>query len=190
MKAPAALLLLICVIGHSPANACSCAPKRESSLGVIQQALRDADVVFVVKLREVKHVDRTEGVNVIGVKWESVTEDARFVVLEMFKGDYLVGQPVLFRGVISAGSCSVAARNDPMWMEEIVQPGEAGIPATFSDTWLVFAGGEEPLALDMCTRSQPLNFADAQQDLQFLRERAKKAPHQHLQPAPAPDIRR
>ena len=169
-----ALVLLIVIVCPS-AFACSCPPKRESSLGVVQQALNEAEWVFVAKIREVRQYDhKPDGpAGNPDPRYFSLTEEVRFVVLEVFKGDLFVGQPVLIRQEIARGLCAMSARNDPLWIEEIVSP-EVSIPASISDTWLIYSSGPEPFDLNSCARTTPVNFLGAKQDLEFLRELQKK----------------
>lgn len=166
------LMMLIAVISPT-AFACSCPPKRESNLGVVQEALNDADWVFVAKIREVRQYDHEQHGPAPDPHFISLTEEVRFVVLEVFKGDLFVGQPALIRQELQPGRCAMSARNDPVWIEEIVAPEEA-MPARISDTWLVYASGPEPFQLDSCARTVPVDFPDAKQDLGFLRELQKK----------------
>jgi hypothetical protein len=177
MRVPHSVLaaMLLITIACPPASACSCPPTRESNLGVVQEALNDATWVFLAKVRDVRQYDFKQlgPLENPDPHWISVTEDVRFVVLEVFKGELFVGQPVMIRNEYAPGSCAMTARNDPMWIEEIVAP-DVGMPARISDTWLIYSRSAEPVELNSCTRTVPVDFAEAKQDLGYLRELQKK----------------
>ena len=168
-------LVLLIASACPPALACSCPPRRESNLGVVQEALNDATWVFVAKIRDVKQydVEQLGSLENPDPRQVSLTEDVRMVVLEVFKGDLLVGQPVLIRNPYYAGHCIMTARNDPLWIEEIVAP-EVSMPARISDTWLIYSSRPEPFELDSCTRTVPVDFPEATRDLGYLRELQRK----------------
>jgi hypothetical protein len=179
MKGFAALMLLMVVAVQPRAVACSCAKiRQESNLGVVQEALNDSAAVFVAKARRVDQHSREPLPGLLNSPdpgHVSLIEDVQFVVLEVFKGDVLVGQPVMVRNEYAPGSCARTVRNDPVWVIEVVSP-EVTMPATVSDTWLIFADEREPWVLHQCSRSWPVNFPEAQDDLRFLRELQKKVP--------------
>lgn len=51
-------------------------------------------------------------------------EDASFVVTEVFRGKYKVGELVRVCSMIGVGLCGRSARNDPPWLEEVSKPPE------------------------------------------------------------------
>lgn len=177
MTVPHRLVPLVVLIAMAcpPVFACSCPPPRDSNLGVVQEALNDATWVFVAKIRDVTHYDQKQlgSLENPDPRQVSLMEDARMVVLEVFKGDLYVGQPVLIRNEYEPGRCTLTARNDPVWVEELVAP-EVMMPATISDIWLIYSDRAEPFELHSCRRTVPVDFPEAQRDLGFLRELQKK----------------
>jgi hypothetical protein len=166
---PASLtvFLLLTLALTARADACSCAPFKGTPREVAQAALDSADAVFVAKLRRtVVAPDPQES--------RMLVEDALFVVVEVIKGDLLLGQPVHVHQVVSDGSCGMSSTNDPVTWEDVVQPATEGspgivMPATFSKEWLIYAHGAEPYQLSSCSRSAPLNMG-GEEELKLLRE--------------------
>lgn len=155
----------------SPARACSCALFNGTEQQQVQKSLNAADLVLVAKIRRVAQTTSFEYPD-----WPVVTEETQLVVLEVLKGsdNYFAGQPLVSRTQVARGMCGLSIRNDPGWMMEI--QGEAEIPVAFTDTWLIYAYGTEPIQLSMCMRSLPLNIVNAQRDLELLRQLLDKVP--------------
>jgi hypothetical protein len=166
------ITLAVVVVGlQSPVQACSCALYRGSEEEQARQSFDSAEAVLVAKIREVSQtVDTTYPDSPV------TTEVVRFVVLEVLKGhnEFSAGQPLVTRSTVSRGACGVPARNEPGWIMD-VQNG-LDVPIRFSDTWLIYAHGMEPLQLSMCTRSLPLNIVNAQRDLAYLRRLLGREP--------------
>jgi hypothetical protein len=151
------------------AFACSC----ELSGGLteeeqIESEFSAADAVIVAKVVSTKlslhQKDRT------GRYW---IEDASFVVSEVLKGTYKVGESVRVRSMLGGGSCGRSARNDPPWLETTSDsPAQSGqvvlTAAVFSDEWLIYARGAEPYELSICSRSFPMDLRGGS-DAEYIR---------------------
>lgn len=154
------------------AEACSCALYKGTPLEQVEQALYEADAVFVAKLRHsVVNPDPEEPLTLV--------EDAMFVVVEVIKGHLLLAQPIRIHQMVSAGTCGMSSTNDPPHMIEIIQttgnPDDSiEMPVTYSKEWLIYASGAEPWVLSMCGRSAPMSHG-GEEELKMLRELVHKS---------------
>jgi hypothetical protein len=150
----------------APALACNAPPPKGTDAEQAQAAYDGADFVFVAKLRS-----RSLTLPLSPLEW--LHERAQLVVLEVFKGDLLVGQPVVFYTDVQ--NCGVSLINDPMWIVNI-DYAEAPVRATpVSDTWLLFVNGREPFSLSINNyRSKPVNLVRG--DIDYLRKMPRRLP--------------
>jgi len=138
----------------------------------VEQALYDADAVFVARLRH-------STVNPDPEDPLTLVEDAMFVVTEVIKGHLLLAQPIRIHQMVSGGTCGMSSTNDPPHVMDFFQttgnPDDSvEVPATFSREWLIYAEGAEPWTLNQCTRSAPMNLG-GEEDLKLLRELVHKS---------------
>ena len=163
-------LLMVALV--SRADACSCALYKGTPLEQVEQALYDADAVFVAKLRHsVVNPDPEDPLTLV--------EDAMFVVVEVIKGHLLLAQPIRIHQMVSAGTCGMSSTNDPPHVMEVIQttgnPDDSvEMPVAYSREWLIYAHGAEPWVLSMCGRSSPMNLG-GEEDLRILRELVHKS---------------
>jgi hypothetical protein len=166
-------LALLAVVFTSRAEACSCMIQKGTRAEQVLEALNDAGVVFVARLRSSKLTPDKRYP-------EMTREDAQFVVIEVIRGPLFLGQPILVQQDIGSGACARSSTNDPVWMEDIVKPANgdnppASEPTKFSKEWLIYSNGPGPYELSQCSRTAPLDVG-GNEDLKILREFVKHPP--------------
>ena len=173
MKIAISLCMPLLMLSLAPrADACSCRMYQGTQLEQVEQALWDADAVFVARLRH-------STVNPDPEDPLTLVEDAMFVVVEVIKGHLLLGQPIRIHQMVSGGTCGMSSTNDPPhFMESIQTTGDPDdsieMPMTLSKEWLIYAEGAEPWGLNHCTRTAPMNLG-GEEDLKLLRELVHKS---------------
>jgi hypothetical protein len=150
----------------SSALACSWPPPKGTEAEQTQAAYDGAEYVFVAKLR-------SRSLAMPSSPSESIHENAQLVVLEVFKGDLLVGQPVSIRTNLQ-DSCGVSLINGPAWIQENDFPQRPSRAMYFSDTWLLYVTGREPFAVAIYSRSRPVNLVRG--DIDVLRQMPRRLP--------------
>jgi hypothetical protein len=156
-----AILLIGLVVIPNQALACSCMPMRS-----VTASYGEATAVFQGKVisRSLEPDRDNKGNPEAGY----FVEHAAFVVERAWKGTR-VGQVIRVRSHVGPGVCGISCRNDPPWMlDRPTKKGSLGVPAKISDEWLIFAEGQEPFEISMCTRSTPLNIWTAHEDIENL----------------------
>jgi hypothetical protein len=126
------------------AVACSCPPP-----GSIQAALRHSTLVVLA------HAISIEQHPIPG---DSVSETATFKVLESWKGPYRRGATLPIRSDIGPGPCGMSARNDPPWLDGIDPATHATTHPHISGLWIIYAAGQKPYQISMCSRSTPYEY--------------------------------
>ncbi len=161
-----ALVVMFSFAPIAPAMACNAPPPRGTDAEQAQAAYDGADFVFVAKLRS-----RSLTLPLSPLEW--LHERAQLVVLEVFKGDLLVGQPVVFYTDVQ--NCGVSLVNDPMWAVSFDVAPELERPVPFSDTWLFYVVGREPFSVSINNyRSKPVNLVRG--DIDYLRRMPRRLP--------------
>jgi hypothetical protein len=161
-----AILVLAVFASSSPALACGSPPLKGTRDEQLQQVFDAADAVFVAKIRK---LDR----RTVSEPYERVIEDAQLVITKVFKGALFVGQPVAIRNDV-LNTCDLNLRNDPVWIEGIDYEGDEARPLRLTDTWLIFAQGQEPWALRIDGNSMSVNYAAY--ELEFLQRILGESP--------------
>jgi hypothetical protein len=167
---PAVAMLVLAAVLPARADACSCTLQEGTHEEQVAQSLDASHAVFVARLTHSALKPNRQD--------RHVYEDAQFEVLEVFKGDLRRGQTVRVYQAVSAGSCGRSSTNDPVWLLEIVKPGQPEAAVKVSREWLVYADSGEPYLLGACTRSAPLS-AGGDADVKVLRKLGKATPKSH-----------
>ena len=181
MKLVSAISLFTLLVLFAPrAHACSCGMEKGTREDQVLEALNDAGVVFVARLRNSTLSPDKEYPDMIH-------EDALFVVIEVLKGPLFLGQPILVQQNVSAGTCGLSSTNDPVWIEDLVKPEtelEEGVvePSVLSKDWLIYSDGPGPYMLHQCSRTMPLNI-EGDKDLKILREYVRHPPKWPVKPS-------
>jgi hypothetical protein len=162
-----AVFALALLVTSLPVFTCNSPPLKGTPDEQLQQVFDAADAVFIAKIRKMSR-------RKVSAPYETVIEDAQLVVTKVFKGVLLVGQPVMVRNHV-LGACDLNLINDPVWAEGIAYAGDESRALELSDTWLIFALGQEPWALRSDGRSISVNHAP--QELEFLQRITGGAPH-------------
>ncbi len=176
-------LALALVMAIAPrAEACSCGMHQGTREEQVLEALNDAEVVFVARLR-------TSTLSPDKEYPDMIHEDAQFVIIEVLKGPLFLGQPILVQQNVSDGTCGRSSTNDPVWSETLVIPAteyDEGViePTVFSKVWLIYSDGPGPYMLHQCSRTTPLDV-EGEADLKILRAFVKPPPKWPLAPSPS-----
>ncbi len=142
---------VLAAIYAAPAWACEC-----SADVSIETAFQEASAVFIGRVVSSKqHRESSDG-------FRFVTEEAQLLVERAWKG-VQVGDRISIYSNIGPGTCGKSLRNDLKSLE--VFPASDEVP--FSDTWIVFSYGGEPLELNLCSEhSGSTNVFE--KEMQFL----------------------
>lgn len=136
------------LIAPDSASVCSCALP-----GPVRAEIAEATAVFRGLAIDVEQRP-TDG----DATGRYVTERATLEVLEVWKGSFNVGDHVLIQSSFGPGQCGLPVRNSPVTIEED-RPDGTSVPMKISGEWIVFARGEQPFEISICTLSQPIEGA-------------------------------
>lgn len=142
------LAVLSGTVSGSSAMACSCAMPKAVSF-----ELAESTAVFRGRAIVVAH-------SPVGgdPQWHQITEVATLEVLEVWKGDFKVGDHVQIRSSIGSGQCGRPVTNDPPSIEQVQSDGKVQ-PAKISGEWVIFARGHQPFEISLCSLSEPIETA-------------------------------
>lgn len=149
------------MFGIPAASACTCMKR------TLVQEVHDTPVIFVGRIVDV----RTVGGSVPRPKGtvEQTKEQVTFRVLKIWKGPYKPGGTIVFETDTHCCMCGRSVR-----LAE-ASPGPYSAASakgkereTFARDWLVFANGEEPYKLSMCSHSAPLHEETSARSVEWL----------------------
>jgi hypothetical protein len=149
------------------AIACSCRNVE------VSEALEESTTVVVARVVSTHQIPMPTDAS-----GKFIVEEAAFEVMEPIKGAKKIGDRIQIRSEIGPGPCGRSARNSPAWLEEFAPSSNVPKPFPISDIWLIFAYGNEPYELSMCTRSSPMNVRGAG-DLEIVRKLINRSQEQH-----------
>lgn len=133
-----------------PVEACSCPMP-----GSVREALAKATVVFRGSAVSVSVDQNPIGTNTVRTY---VTERATVQVLEVWKGSLKVGDRVSVESSVGVGACGRSLTNSPSSIDEVLPGGEIA-PMKLSGEWIIFADGEQPFQVSLCSLSRPIEAA-------------------------------
>ena len=110
-----------------------------------------------------------------------VTETASFKIMESWKGPYRRGATIAISSPLGPGACGMSARNDPPWLDSIDPATHAVRHPAFSGLWILYASGNTPYEISMCSRSTPFEYGGRAEmktlyRLKFARAHSRQPP--------------
>jgi len=133
----------------------------------VKTAYRESEAVYLAVAKSIKvnpqHND----------KFSWVEQEVTFEVVQSWKGNFKVGEKLLFNTVVSSG-CGVSVDNYDHWLEE--EPSKEDSEPVYpklSGVWLIYAYDAKRLKLEAIGRTKPLEGGGAQ-DFEELYRLAKK----------------
>ena len=133
----------------------------------VRTAYRESEAVYLAVAKSIKvnpqHND----------KFSWVEQEVTFEVVQSWKGNFKVGEKLLFNTVVSSG-CGVSVDNYDHWLEE--EPSKEDSEPVYpklSGVWLIYAYDAKHLKLEAVGRTKPLEGGGAL-DLEELYRLSKK----------------
>lgn len=118
----------------------------------VGESLKSSNVVALAYLESLESVPIPDGEYKGGTR-----ENAKFLVLEAWKGRLVPGAHIETVTTIWNANCGISAVNSPRWIVD-----KNGRAAPVSRVWLLYLGGKEPFQLTIGRRSSPLNIQGAE----------------------------
>jgi len=146
-------MIAIAAIGLSSivgGAAVACSPNLRI-MNSVAESLKSSNVVALAYLESIDSRPISDGEYKGGTR-----ENARFLVLETWKGRFAPGTHIETATTIWNGNCGISAVNNPRW---IVDKNQQAVPV--SRVWLLYLDGKEPFKLTMGLRTSPLNIQGA-----------------------------